>query len=192
MLPNIKESLETVSTEKLITQLLRNSLAKNLLLDRVLRLDVPDTVKVSLLKSAASANGIESVAGIVTNMDNEAEDRSHSILNLINWDSIERANREEPDTAREQDAESHVYFIESEASGLIKIGRSIDPTSRFKAIRTMSPDELVFLGSVPEKVYSEADLHKKFAEHRKHGEWFDAAPEIRELIAEVLRGRLGL
>ncbi len=194
MRTDIEEALGKIPAEKLLTQLIQNSLAKSALVDRILNLTVSDEVKVSLIGSAASSSAIEHTATLVADLESvDGGSPIQTVLNLINWQSVESVLRDvveprEHGRERGQDsvAESHVYFIESEASGLIKIGRSIDPTSRFNAIRTMSPDALVFLGSVPEKVYSEADLHKKFAEHRKHGEWFDAAPEIRELIAEVL------
>lgn len=191
MSPNIKEDLQKYSTEQLLTQLLKNSLAKSSLVDRVLRLDVPDVVKVSLIKSATSADGIERTDALVSDMEGaDGSDRQWALIELINWSSVESALRgsgEKPSDRRQDlDAESQVYFIESETTGLIKIGRSVNPASRFNAIRTMSPDKLALLGSIPESVCSESELHKRFAKHRKHGEWFEDVPEIRELIEEAL------
>lgn len=190
-MPNIEEGLQKCSTEKLIIQLLKNSLAQSLLVDRILRLNVPDIMKISLIKSATSANGIEHVAGMVSDLEgDDGSGRHWTPLEIINWGSVESALRDAGagphDRCQDLAAESHVYFIESETTGLIKIGRSVNPSSRFNAIRTMSPDKLVLLGSVPETVCSEAELHKRFAKHRKHGEWFEASPEIRELIEETL------
>lgn len=190
MFPNIKEELQNCPTEKLATQLLKNSLSRSLLIDRILGLDLPDAMKISLIKSAKSAYGIERTAEMVFDMVGVGTESYWKLIELIDWSSIESALRRKGqvsgDLSQEHGSESHVYFIESKASGLIKIGRSINPAGRFSAIRTMSPEELSLLGSVPESVYSEGELHKRFAKHRKHGEWFQDAPEIRTLIAEII------
>lgn len=190
MFPNIEEELQRCPTEKLFTQLLKNSLSRSLLVDHILELNLPDAMKITLIRSATSADGIERTAEMVFDMEGDGAGRYWKIAESIDWSSVESALRrkdEAPgDHGREQGSESHVYFIESESAGLIKIGRSVDPVSRFNAIRTMSPDKLVLLGSVPETVCSESELHKKFAKHRRHGEWFEDVPEIRDLIAETL------
>ena len=191
MFPNIEEKLQKCSTAQLTTQLLKNSLSRSLLVDRVLGLDIPDVMKISLIKSATSANGIEHAAEMVLDMEGgDGVGRYWKITELIDWSSVESALRDTRQTPgdhdQDQGSESHVYFIESESAGLIKIGRSVNPVSRFNAIRTMSPDKLVLLGSAPETVCSESELHKKFAKHRRHGEWFEDVPEIRDLIAETL------
>lgn len=190
-MPNIEEDLQKCSTEKLIIQLLKNSLAQSLLVGRILLLNVPDIMKISLIKSATSANGIEHVAEMVSGLEgDDGSDRHWTLVEIINWGSVESALRDAGEGPRDRGQDlghgSHVYFIESETTGLIKIGRSVNPSSRFNAIRTMSPDKLVLLGSVPEAVCSESELHKRFAKHRKHGEWFESSPEIRELIEEIL------
>lgn len=190
MFPNIEEELQKCPTEKLATQLLKNSLSRSLLVDRILELDLPDIMKISLIKSTTSANGIERTAEMVFDMEGDGAGRYWKIAESIDWSSIESALRSKDkapgDHGQEQGSESHVYFIESESAGLIKIGRSVNPVGRFNAIRTMSPDKLVLLGSAPETVCSESELHKKFAKHRRHGEWFEDVPEIRDLIAETL------
>ncbi len=73
-----------------------------------------------------------------------------------------------------------VYFIRDRGTGLVKIGVSHNPDSRMKQLRTSGDVEL--LGSFPGDVPEEAKLHRQFAEHRRHGEWFEASPGLLELI----------
>jgi hypothetical protein len=43
------------------------------------------------------------------------------------------------------------------------------------------------LGSFPGTTFFEGMLHSKFAHLRRHGEWFEDTPELREEIARRLR-----
>jgi hypothetical protein len=67
-----------------------------------------------------------------------------------------------------------VYLITSE-SGLSKIGVSIDVWGRLKALQAMSPIELKLLGykTVKRAGKLERELHARFKDKRRHGEWFD-------------------
>jgi hypothetical protein len=67
-----------------------------------------------------------------------------------------------------------VYLITSE-SGLSKIGVSGDVWERLKALQAMSPIELKLLGykTVKRAVKLERELHARFKDRRRHGEWFD-------------------
>jgi hypothetical protein len=81
-----------------------------------------------------------------------------------------------------QDPEqARVYFIAG--AGLIKIGITTNLTSRIRAIRNSSPVPLELLGSVPGTTHIENRAHQKFAHLRRHGEWFEDTPELREFIA---------
>ena len=59
---------------------------------------------------------------------------------------------------------------------LVKIGRSIDPIKRIRALRTSAPYGIKVLGVIPvlNDVASEAYIHKRFKHLRisKAGEWF--------------------
>lgn len=181
------KTLAEVSTADLFVQLIQNSLRRSEITQRVLKADLPDKVKVALIQSTDSAQGLDETINLLDKMSIEkGNGLLGQIIETINWDFIGRAaedasKREKP-TEPKEPARSWVYFIKSKKSGLIKIGRSINPDKRFNAIRTMSPDELVLLGSIPEKVMTESELHKKFSHLRKHGEWFEGDDELWDFI----------
>jgi DNA-binding transcriptional ArsR family regulator len=66
-----------------------------------------------------------------------------------------------------------VYLIGSEASTLVKIGRSIDVPGRLATLRAMSPVPLTLLWQTLGGAELEAALHRRFDARRAHGEWFD-------------------
>lgn len=72
------------------------------------------------------------------------------------------------------------YFIRGEATGLIKIGESIDPVARLAELSRQGPEALHLLavGGV------EREHHEALAKHRVHGEWFTPAPEVLARIRE--------
>lgn len=83
-----------------------------------------------------------------------------------------------------------IYFVQDKAANHIKIGFTDAPDAgeRLKALQTGSPAGLVLLLSIPGKKTDEADLHKRFADARTHGEWFRPVPElIQFIIVEVFR-----
>tara|TARA_B100000214_G_C23743328_1_gene524271 strand:- start:121 stop:417 length:297 start_codon:yes stop_codon:yes gene_type:complete len=69
----------------------------------------------------------------------------------------------------------HLYIVQSDVSGAIKIGRSKDPRKRLKQLQTGSPYKLKLLAIVPEKGNIEKSLHSSFSSYKKSckGEWFD-------------------
>lgn len=76
-----------------------------------------------------------------------------------------------------------VYFIQAVTGGLIKIGVARDPGQRLAEIQRMCPVPLRIVGSIPRVGHAgEADLHKRFAASRRHGEWFEATPELCDYI----------
>lgn len=77
-----------------------------------------------------------------------------------------------------------MYFIAG--AGLIKIGISTNVTSRLRAIRNSSPVPVELLAVIRGNTFFEGQAHRRFAHLRRHGEWFEDSPEIREFI----QGRL--
>jgi hypothetical protein len=61
------------------------------------------------------------------------------------------------------------YFLLAPALGLVKIGCSDDPLARVEALRTMNAADVELLAVVDTP---ELELHQRFREYRKHGEWF--------------------
>jgi hypothetical protein len=95
------------------------------------------------------------------------------------------------DPASKDDAPGAVvYFIRAQR-GRVKIGTTTKLGSRMRSLRTMSPDPIELLAVIPGGRSIEAQLHTRFARHRKHGEWFDAHPDLLEYIDAVRFGRSG-
>jgi hypothetical protein len=81
-----------------------------------------------------------------------------------------------------------IYIIRAKLTGLLKIGMSIDPIVRIKNMRTGSPDQLELLLTFPvldRKPSAEKRLHKLFAHHHSHGEWFRPHKDILRFITEM-------
>lgn len=74
------------------------------------------------------------------------------------------------------------YFIKDPSTGLIKIGRSINPKERLSSIQCGSGVKLELMAVIGKDV--ERKLHKRFAEYRQVGEWFE---DRDGLIAEYIR-----
>jgi len=86
----------------------------------------------------------------------------------------------------------HVYVVEYD-NGLVKIGKTMNPDQRIKALRTMSSANVVrhFMSEVtmdPHRIESMA--HRHFKAFRKHGEFFgismvDAESFIMNAVSDV-------
>lgn len=75
-----------------------------------------------------------------------------------------------------------IYFIQADGLGHIKIGFTESTAeARLADFLTGSPVSLRLLGSIPGTAEDEKDLHRRFAAHRVHGEWFRPVPELLEL-----------
>lgn len=74
---------------------------------------------------------------------------------------------------------SLVYFIKDGEK--VKIGHSIKPTVRMKALETHNKLELLL--TIPGGQPRERQLHAKFRAFRTKGEWFNLVPEITKYIA---------
>ncbi|EAB6379051.1 GIY-YIG nuclease family protein [Salmonella enterica subsp. enterica serovar Altona] len=68
--------------------------------------------------------------------------------------------------------EPQVYVLSSKMTGLTKIGYSSNIPQRIKALGNAGPDSLTLECLIPGGRDTESMLHRKFAEKRKHGEWF--------------------
>lgn len=99
--------------------------------------------------------------------------------------------KRESDTYREaiarsgqskKDKPSHVYFMRSAETGMIKIGVSCHPKSRMKALQSASGATMTMLGVVRGDVRHEHELHKRFAGIRRAGEWFLPEQELLSYI----------
>lgn len=74
-----------------------------------------------------------------------------------------------------------VYFILA-PTGHVKIGTAGDPRKRLKQLQTAWPGRLELLGVLDD--VAEDVLHRKFADNRVHGEWFDVKEDLREFLEQ--------
>ena len=76
-----------------------------------------------------------------------------------------------------------IYFVGPEG-GPIKIGFAGRLSFRLRDLQLANAYPLTVLASVDGPPSLERDYHRRFAEHRLHGEWFSPHPEI---LAEIER-----
>ena len=84
----------------------------------------------------------------------------------------------------------HLYLIQSDVTGAVKVGRSQDPSERLKQLQTASPHKLRVILVLPDQGNQETYLHRRLARGRTQGgeEWFhhDALAELPDDIYELL------
>jgi hypothetical protein len=82
---------------------------------------------------------------------------------------------------------SKIYLIESE-NCLLKIGRAELVQDRVRTVRTHSPVLARLIATWPGAAPEEAELHRRFAAYRRHGEWFEITGSLAHFVAQ-LRGK---
>jgi len=79
--------------------------------------------------------------------------------------------------------EFHVYFIQSEQGGPIKIGSASNVEQRLESLQTAHAYPLKIIAVFPHAgLKTEKMLHERFAKYRLNGEWFEWNLEIKEII----------
>ncbi len=81
----------------------------------------------------------------------------------------------------------YIYFIYSQESNAIKIGRAKNVEKRLKSLQTAHPYPLKLLKTFKVKGGKAAQelektLHQKFDHLRLLGEWFQAEPELLDFL----------
>jgi hypothetical protein len=83
-----------------------------------------------------------------------------------------------------------IYFIQDTRSLDIKIGYTSRPVmDRLAALQTGNAGKLEVIAVVPGEQSDEAELHRRFAASRLHGEWFRPTPDLLRHLAFVVVGR---
>ena len=80
---------------------------------------------------------------------------------------------------------NRIYFIKS-ANGLVKIGKSNNPSKRLETLQVGSPVKLKLIKTIQGGIYMETLLHNYFRSCRCHGEWFDPNVELNRYLAGTL------
>lgn len=80
----------------------------------------------------------------------------------------------------------YLYFIQSDATGMIKIGRSKYPEKRLKQLQTGNPNKLKLIACFKDLGWKEKIIHEKLKSWSESGEWFnyDCVGSIPEEIYE--------
>jgi uncharacterized protein YozE (UPF0346 family) len=86
------------------------------------------------------------------------------------------------------DHQGTIYFIQSELKNTIKIGYTAgNPEDRRKSLQTAHSHKLKIIATMPGTLEHEKDLHKRFAQYRLSGEWFESHPDILAFISMLLK-----
>lgn len=83
----------------------------------------------------------------------------------------------------------HVYFLQGESGGPIKIGTSRNIKGRLRTHQSSNPTALRVLATIKGGRETESDIHRMFAKYQVKREWFEPSPEILAYINECRRGR---
>lgn len=140
---------------------------------------------INCLDPAASTQIKEAVdAGQISA---DAGEKFTSVVNF--WGPVFRA------MASAKPSPGYLYFAKNE-SGNIKIGFSAEPTKRLKSLHSNTGSDkrarisliaLIAFESAREARNAEVGLHKKFARHRVHGEWFRPVTPLLDEIARLTK-----
>lgn len=114
----------------------------------------------------------------------EAETIVNQPAGLLQRRAIRAAEKVE--AVRQTPRSAVVYFIQSGATGAIKIGMSARLRARLLALQIASGETMRILGARAGGHSLERQYHRKFASHRLRGlgEWFNPAREILEEAAK--------
>lgn len=74
-------------------------------------------------------------------------------------------------TMTSRDPQTRTYIVRHPLTGMIKIGRTADVAGRIKSLQTGAGAILATLAVIDGD--QEQSLHKRFADLRRHGEWFE-------------------
>lgn len=77
-----------------------------------------------------------------------------------------------------------VYFLQAVTLKLIKIGVADNAEKRCRDLAMSSPDRLAVLGVMICRQFGRTEglLHERFKRRRRHGEWFEATPDLLDYI----------
>lgn len=118
--------------------------------------------------------------------EREAVNRLAHLIVRFDWGAVLDASVAVEDFPRSLDSyrqpastsfEGWVYFMRRER--LIKIGTTTNLPRRAQQLNA------TILAKCPGSYTEEAQLHAKFADLRRHGEWFEPGPELMKLINAI-------
>jgi hypothetical protein len=78
-----------------------------------------------------------------------------------------------------------IYFAQAGENGPVKIGYTENRDRRMREVQGMNGEVLTVLATLPGGRKREAELHRRFAHLRRHGEWFEPGPELMDYVRNV-------
>src|SRR5207253_1556548 len=102
------------------------------------------------------------------------------------FEAYRESKEPKPNKAKTKTSAGYVYLVKSPV-GYFKIGRSKNPDDRVKTFGVKLPFDVEILHTIKCDDYHTAEsfLHKKYADKRSGGEWFDLTPEDVEEIKSI-------
>lgn len=88
-------------------------------------------------------------------------------------------------------SEQSLYVMQNQY-GLIKIGRSLNPEQRRRALETCEDCRISLVHVRPNEGCREEEFHLRLHQHRLAGEWFDGTEEARGAVQAALAGDTNL
>ena len=82
-------------------------------------------------------------------------------------------------------SDPHVYFVQGEFTGLIKIGFTNNPKKRWTELGAQASEPIRFLATLKGDMDDEKKLHLRFKQARVHGEWFLPNEELLRFINSI-------
>jgi len=83
---------------------------------------------------------------------------------------------------QENNQKGYIYAVLAPEAQRVKIGFSVTPEKRLKALQTGSPERLVLVGSWEGWLFQEQQIHSFFSEHRYNNEWFNLSASLQRFI----------
>lgn len=80
---------------------------------------------------------------------------------------------------------NYVYFIATRDRSMVKIGFSRSPQKRLRELAAASPVLLDLLATAPGRECDERALHERFLSLHVRGEWFNASPELMNVVCAI-------
>jgi len=79
----------------------------------------------------------------------------------------------------------HVYFIRIDGTGDVKIGFSTSVAERRKSMDTGHPGKIDVIATIEGSRDLEQDLHRRFENYRKKGEWFSYEGAVKKFVESI-------
>lgn len=103
----------------------------------------------------------------------------------MNSEELRQRNTEQQTQKKGSD---YLYFIQSDKTGRIKIGRAKDPHKRIRELQTGNAEQLKLIAYFEGWAWRERKLHALLKDFRLQGEWFsyDCVSCIPDDIYELI------